>query len=467
MKSLAVTLIPALALASTLEAASRPLQSSTLQSSTLESSYGGPERLKAERLPSAVRHAGTYHVSTGAWTRTGGQVSNFGPDTIYVNTATSGYFSSAGSVGGFAPGSTNFDNGSIPTSMNTNFPVADRDAYSVNCIELGYCDLGVAGSSGWEVSFYADYTPCTFNGQPDATVLATGLPAGGCWTVALDLSGGLEFCLAGDGGDGFDNVADLDAFGWSFTYAGTDGTQPAGFLLAGDPAATDPNWVVGGLPMDGSGYYRTVPPGCSQENTGLQTRDFWWIEDPTGVNSNCFFFGYSNPAPCTGPFQPYASWYLELQADVSPCIPTLFDPYCQSNPTSTGVNSTISLTGSTSAAADNVTLTATVPANVFGFFITSRMQGFVANPAGSQGNLCLGGGIGRFVGPGQIMHSGASGTITLDTNTGVWSLSAIPTPSGPYQAAPGITTNFQLWHRDSGGVATSNFTDGYSVTWTL
>ncbi len=136
--------------------------------------------------------------------------------------------------------------------------------------------------------------------------------------------------------------------------------------------------------------------------------------------------------------------------------------YCTANPNSTGGASSILASGSSTVANNDVTLTATgLPMNAFGFFITSLTQGFVMNPAGSAGNLCLGGAIGRYVGPGQIMSSGATDTIALTID-----LTMVPTPTGPVAVAPGENWNYQLWHRDSSPAGpTSNFTDGYSVTY--
>jgi hypothetical protein len=100
-----------------------------------------------------------------------------------------------------------------------------------------------------------------------------------------------------------------------------------------------------------------------------------------------------------------------------------------------------------------------LPLNAFGFFLTSRTQGFVANPGGSQGNLCLSGSIGRYVGPGQIQNSGALGRIALSID-----LNAQPTPLGPIAVVAGDTWNFTAWYRDSvGGVAVSNFADGLEL----
>jgi hypothetical protein len=109
---------------------------------------------------------------------------------------------------------------------------------------------------------------------------------------------------------------------------------------------------------------------------------------------------------------------------------------------------------------NDVTLEATgLPNNAFGFFLTSTMQGFVMNPGGSVGNLCLGGSIGRYVGPGQIQNTGLLGAISLQLD-----LTQTPTPTGLVSVAPGQTWNFTAWHRDvQGGVAVSNFADGYSI----
>jgi hypothetical protein len=136
-------------------------------------------------------------------------------------------------------------------------------------------------------------------------------------------------------------------------------------------------------------------------------------------------------------------------------------PYCVSVSNSTGVGATLGATGSATVASNDLTLeAASLPTNAFGFFITSRTQGMVSQPGGSQGILCLGGSIGRYVGPGQIKNSGATGSFSLQLN-----LTAMPQPGGAVGAAPGDTWNFQAWYRDAvGGLPTSNFTEGLSVT---
>ena len=128
---------------------------------------------------------------------------------------------------------------------------------------------------------------------------------------------------------------------------------------------------------------------------------------------------------------------------------------------STGASATIAASGSAQVAANNVALSASqLPNNAFGFFLTSRTQGAVNQPGGSQGVLCLGGAIGRYVGPGQIKNSGTTGSFSLSLN-----LTATPTPTGPVAVVAGETWNFQAWYRDAvGGAATSNFTHGVALT---
>jgi hypothetical protein len=127
---------------------------------------------------------------------------------------------------------------------------------------------------------------------------------------------------------------------------------------------------------------------------------------------------------------------------------------------STGNPGVIRATGSLVVASNDVTLEASsLPLNSFGFFLTSRTQGMTNQPGGSQGVLCLGGSIGRYVGPGQIKNSGVTGAFSLGID-----LAATPTPTGLVQVAAGETWNFQSWHRDAiGGVATSNFTDAVQL----
>jgi hypothetical protein len=135
--------------------------------------------------------------------------------------------------------------------------------------------------------------------------------------------------------------------------------------------------------------------------------------------------------------------------------------YCSAVANWTGVSAMMGASGSRSIVANDLVVQATnLPLNAFGFFLTSRAQGFIANPGGSHGNLCVAGPIGRYVGPGQIQNSGVAGAISLAIDA-----NALPTPNGFVPAVPGATWHFTAWYRDLvGGVPTSNFADGLSVT---
>lgn len=132
--------------------------------------------------------------------------------------------------------------------------------------------------------------------------------------------------------------------------------------------------------------------------------------------------------------------------------------YCSANPNSSGVISAIAATGSTDVSLNDVTLgCSSLPNNVFGYFVTSQTQGFVANPAGSSGNLCVSGQIGRYA--GNILSSGLTGAVALPID-----LLSMPAPTASYSVMPGDTVNFQFWHRDSSATgATSNFSQGLEV----
>ncbi|MEZ6015923.1 MAG: hypothetical protein R3F49_12465 [Planctomycetota bacterium] len=135
--------------------------------------------------------------------------------------------------------------------------------------------------------------------------------------------------------------------------------------------------------------------------------------------------------------------------------------YCAANTNSTGVAAAISASGSTRVARNNVILECgSMPNNSFAFFLTSTTRGLVANPGGSLGDLCLGGAIGRYVGPGQIKNAGTTGAVTLTLD-----LTMHPTPNGLITVVAGQTWNFQCWYRDvtPGGSAASNFSDGLEI----
>ena len=137
--------------------------------------------------------------------------------------------------------------------------------------------------------------------------------------------------------------------------------------------------------------------------------------------------------------------------------PVLGAPYCSAEPNSTGAAAATCVYGSDVVLDNNVRLSCTsMPANTFGYFLGSRTQGDVLFPGGSEGRLCLGGSIARFVSLAQ--NSGVGGLMDVGID-----LSNIPT-TPPTAALPGETWNFQAWFRDFGIPPTSNFSLPVSVT---
>ena len=139
-------------------------------------------------------------------------------------------------------------------------------------------------------------------------------------------------------------------------------------------------------------------------------------------------------------------------------------PFCMAVATSTGATGELGGSGCASVADNDLNLVATgLPALAFGFFITSTTQGLAMNPGGSEGNLCLGGSIGRYVGPGQIQQADANGHFSL-----LLDLTNTPQPSGAVSINAGETWNFQAWYRDTNAMgATSNLTNGLEVLFTM
>ena len=123
---------------------------------------------------------------------------------------------------------------------------------------------------------------------------------------------------------------------------------------------------------------------------------------------------------------------------------------------SAGLSATLEASGSNVVADNDLTLHAgQMPPFKFGYFLASQTQAFIANPGGSQGNLCLGGQIARYA--KDVKSSGVSGEFSLQVD-----LDKIPPPINA-PVLPGETWNWQVWYRDNNPGQTSNFTDGISI----
>ena len=132
--------------------------------------------------------------------------------------------------------------------------------------------------------------------------------------------------------------------------------------------------------------------------------------------------------------------------------------YCTSQPNSTGAIGVLTALGSRVAAQNDLTLVASsLPPLQFASGVVSLQQSSVT--VGS-GTLCLGGSIGRFNAPSQIMQVDLSGQCSLQVNT-----TTIPQSGFPVTIQGGESWNFQIWYRDSlSGTATSNFTSAVEIS---
>ena len=232
--------------------------------------------------------------------------------------------------------------------------------------------------------------------------------------------------------------------GWTLV-ARDDGTSVSGGWDVPTPIVLDPPARITaglsgvGLVAIGSGHARTNGTATNILHTdGTLTLRL-------GASSNVPFAGTT--------FQPRV-WNGTL------CYrPVLGDAVCSpAVPNSTGAPASIVASGSASVADDDVRLTALgVPPGALVLGLASRATANVPMPGGSQGTLCLGGSIGRFV--QQAAAASPGGTAVIDVD-----LAAVPTPTGLVAVQPGESWSFQAWYRDANPGPTSNTSDGLRVT---
>jgi hypothetical protein len=133
---------------------------------------------------------------------------------------------------------------------------------------------------------------------------------------------------------------------------------------------------------------------------------------------------------------------------------------CAGVPNSTGNPGRLTIWGEVALAVNDLSLNAAdLPPGAAVLFLASRTGGLVPSPGGSVGVLCLGGAIGRFLGPGQVQQASAAGQASLAVM-----VASLPTPTGQVPIMSGETWHFQAWHRDIvSGAATSNFSTAQSA----
>ena len=88
--------------------------------------------------------------------------------------------------------------------------------------------------------------------------------------------------------------------------------------------------------------------------------------------------------------------------------------------------------------------------------VNGRATAVVPNPGGSDGNLCLGGALGRY--NHDVQFADPAGRVRFELD-----LTFTPTPSSFVSILAGETWVFQAWHRDANPAQTSNFTDAVEI----
>ncbi|MEM9803602.1 MAG: hypothetical protein AAGA20_25015 [Planctomycetota bacterium] len=250
-----------------------------------------------------------------------------------------------------------------------------------------------------------------------------------------------------DGDDGSidgSGVAGHSFFGFGparFTFPAP--VREAGIVWTDGPAGTRVTFEAFGPGMVSLGRIGPVDVG-GNDNTGSTDEDrFFGIQDRDGIVAIEISSLDGN--------QSFEVDHIQFD--------TIGTSYCAANVNSSGSTGIQTVIGSPRVIDDEVTLVASrLPPAVFGYFLCSQSQGFVANAGGSLGNLCLDGAVGRF--DAGAFNSGGTGSGVLRID-----LAAIPTPNGLTAVAPGETWYFQAWHRDAGPSGpSSNFTDAVSLT---
>jgi hypothetical protein len=240
----------------------------------------------------------------------------------------------------------------------------------------------------------------------------------------------------------------------------------------------------GTLTLDGEGFY-VFQIGTALTTAGLSNvvllngasaNQIFWQTGTTASLSGDVFYGTitagttitmaANAVVYGRLFAPTAGGTITLAGGNTVFVPepldaTLGCAYCSSPVNSTGEKTLLSASGSLEVALNTLTLSVTqIPNGQFGFFVASRIQGLYANPAGSQGNLCLGGNLARFNRLGEIgLTAGGAFSLLLP-------LYDFPEhPTFDVTVVPGDTWNFQFWHRDIvDGSSTSNFSNGLELS---
>ena len=263
-------------------------------------------------ITAPARHAGTYHVATGTWTRGSNLGFPLGP-VIYNNTCPTNYFVPMLSTEKFqhrsripspsAPRTDSVFYGSTNTAHRYDEHDGCNGSYEVYSFEIQYCSSHI-GTVDWQYEFANSYTACASTDLvPDFTIAVTGLPGGtstgdqACWIVEIEPVGYPHLIADGDGY--YDGPSTVDQFGWSFQPTSpTTLADATGPVVAGnyDGFAGTPCTGTDGTIWDSAGYFPWGGPTPETEalGTGMSSNDFFRVTGgpvsfPSGPD--CYSFG--------------------------------------------------------------------------------------------------------------------------------------------------------------------------------
>ena len=329
-----------------------------------------------------------------------------------------------------------FDNGTNPSGWSFNVNTPD------------VIEMSGGNPSGWlHNPFVASFAPIVHNDPSIVSPFNGDFRAAGVSRISVDAitnsvnfgNTGFEFSILLRDTKGTAMVDDDD---YAY-YVGPETPQPGNgwksfsFDIPSQSGDAVPTGWKGGWVGDGENFRPGVE--WSDVIANVDQVEFWWL--------NPSFFAI---------IQDWDVGIDNVNIEVAQPVGTNYCGPAVAN--SSGGPASMSAIGSDAVADNNLVLHAEgMPTNQFGYFVASLTQGFVPNPGGSQGNLCILGNMARF--NSQIANSGAGGSISalIDIN-------AIPLGTGPVGIAPGETWNFQAWFRDLNPTTTSNFTDGIAIT---
>ena len=433
---------------------------------------------KVQPVTSQVKHGGTFHAATKTWTRTATPTANFGPDTLYDNTCSVGFYA------GLSSGETMVDSGRLPSPSspdNVTSETGTSTSYTINGFQVAYCTFE-GPTVDLQVAHFNAYSPCSDATllTPVSSVAVTGAPGAAvigsqaCWIINVDLQNTtLEFMLGADQDGTFDSDVTLDNFGWSWLQTTPPLNGNAGPLIAGDPFGI----LGGGTSGTGCPYGdgTVFAANGTTEGTGIGSDDVFET-DMGGVMAGCWFFGGYNSG------NPYASFWHEMYGDAQapPSEPGV--SYCNADGSGTtpcpcgnnnngaagaitgpaGCRNTnnaeggaLRATGTASVGGSTVVLSATNldPGQPGLYFQADNSINGGNGIAFGDGLRCAGGNVVRL----QVRIANASGASSTTVN--------IATQGG---VAAGQTKRYQNWYRNptiSACGAGFNLTNGYQITW--